>query len=136
MMAGLAFSRDHEAVHTNTRIKMLYDFFVPFFFINIGLQIDPGVVTESLWLAAPLLLAAIAGKLIGVGLPILFRSGYRDALLLGFSMIPRAEITMLIVFQAGMLNNSLISPELYSAMVIVVVLSSVASPVVLRKLIA
>ena len=115
---------------------MLHAFFVPFFFINIGLQVDPAALGDSLWLAAPLLLAAIAGKLIGVGLPVLFRSGYRDALLLGVSMVPRAEITMLIVFQASKLDASLISPQLYSALVIVVVLTSVGSPIVLRKLIA
>ncbi len=133
-MAGLAFSRDHQAVLSKTRIQMFYAFFVPFFFIHIGMEVSPDSVVGSLGLAIPLIFVAIAGKMIGVGLPVLIRSNRRDALLLGVSMIPRAEIAMLIIIQASILDKTLIPPQLYSAMVLVVVLTSIISPVVLKKL--
>jgi len=133
-MAGLAFSRDHQAVLSKTRIQMIYAFFVPFFFIHIGMEVSPDSVVGSLGLAIPLIFVAITGKMIGVGLPVLIRSNRRDALLLGVSMIPRAEISMLIIIQASILDKTLIPSELYSAMVLVVVLTSITSPIVLKKL--
>jgi len=134
LFAGLAFSRDHQAVHSNTRIQTLHEFFVPFFFIHIGMEVNPDSIYHSLELAIPLTLVAISGKVLGVGLPLLIRSNYRDALLLGISMVPRAEISMLIILQASLFGKNLIPPELYSAMVLVVILTSVVSPIVLRKL--
>lgn len=134
LMAGLAFSRDHQAVRSNTQFRTLYNFFVPFFFIHIGMEVSPDSIVESLGLAIPLIFVAIAGKMIGVGLPVLIRSNRKDALLLGVSMIPRAEIAMLIIIQASILDKTLIPSELYSAMVLVVVLTSIISPIVLKKL--
>lgn len=54
--------------------------------------------------------------------------------LLGVSMIPGAEIAMLIIIQASILDKTLSPPQLYSAMVLVVVLTSIISPIVLKKL--
>ena len=39
--AGLVFSRDPETVRLDTPFGTLYDLFTPFFFIGIGLNIDP-----------------------------------------------------------------------------------------------
>ena len=85
---------------------------MPFFFIHIGLEIDPGALAPSIGLTIPLILIGVAGKLIGVGLPIWIRSGPKDALLLGISMIPRAEIAMLIFIQASLLDSTLVPAEL------------------------
>lgn len=71
---------------------------------------------------------------IGVTLPALRNLPKRSALLLGVSMVPRAEIAMLIVFQASLLGKEIVSPELYAAMVLVTVLTSIMSPVYLRYL--
>ena len=49
-------------------------------------------------------------------------------------MVPRAEIAMLIDFQASLLGEEIVSPELYAAMVLVTVLTSIISPVYLRYL--
>jgi len=135
LFAGLAFSRDHLAVKSNTRIMTLYEFFVPFFFIHIGMEVDPNAIFQSLDLAILITLIAVIGKVAGVGLPALIHSNRQNALLLGISMVPRAEIAMLIVFQASLLDKNIISSELYAAMVLVAVLTSVTSPIILRKLI-
>jgi len=134
LFAGLAFSRDPQAVHTDTRFLMLYEFFTPFFFIHIGMQIDPTTITKSIGLAVVLVIIAITGKIVGVTLPALRNLPKRSAVLLGVSMVPRAEIALLIVFQASLLGEEIISPELYAAMVLVAVLTSIISPVYLRYL--
>ena len=41
---------------------------------------------------------------------------------------------MLIIFQASLLGDDIIMPELYTAMVLVIVLTSIISPVYLRYL--
>lgn len=134
LFAGLAFSRDPQAVHTDTRFLMMYEFFTPFFFIYIGMQIDPTTITKSIGLSVVLVIIAIIGKIIGVTLPALRNLPKRSALLLGVSMVPRAEIALLIVFQASLLGEEIVSPELYAAMVLVTVLTSIISPVYLRYL--
>lgn len=47
-------------------------------------------------------------------------------------MVPRAEIAMLIIFQASLLGEEIISPELYTAMVLMAILTSIASLIFLR----
>lgn len=71
LFAGLAFSRDPQAVHTDNRFMMLYEFFTPFFFIYIGMQVDPTTLTKSISLAAVLVIIASIGKIAGVSLPAL-----------------------------------------------------------------
>lgn len=135
LFAGLAFSRDHKAVRSNTQILPLYEFFVPFFFIHIGMAVEPDALYQSLKLALLLTVIAIIGKVVGVALPALIHSNRKDAFLLGISMVPRAEIAMLIVFQASLLGTNIVPPKLYAATVLVAVLTSVISPIILRKLI-
>jgi Kef-type K+ transport system membrane component KefB len=73
--AGLVFSRDPKAVKLDASFGALYDLFTPFFFIGIGIKIEPSSLSSAVGLGAVLMLAAIIGKLIGNGLPSLFIMG-------------------------------------------------------------
>lgn len=64
LFAGLAFSRDPEAVRTDGRFAYFYEFLSPFFFIFVGMQVDPAAISTSLGLAAVLFLPAALGKLL------------------------------------------------------------------------
>jgi Kef-type K+ transport system membrane component KefB len=129
---GLAFSRDPQAVKLDAYFDPLYDFFTPFFFVAIGLRIDPAALGMALPLGLVLLVVAALGKVLGAGggsLIVLRPSG---AALLGVSMIPRAEIAM-VVMQYGMLLGSwAVSDEIFSAMVVVSLLSCTLAPIVIR----
>ncbi|MGB5984107.1 MAG: cation:proton antiporter, partial [Desulfobacterales bacterium] len=46
--AGLIFSRDPETVKMESSFMPIYDFFSPFFFITIGLQLDPAALMAAL----------------------------------------------------------------------------------------
>lgn len=90
LFAGLAFSRNPQAINTDTPFKVMYDFFTPFFFIHIGMQIDPTTITKSFGLAVVLVIIAITRKIAGVSLPALRKLPKSSAILLGVSMLPRS----------------------------------------------
>ncbi|MFP4655912.1 MAG: cation:proton antiporter [Methanohalobium sp.] len=95
--AGLIFSRDPDSVKFDGSFEPLYDLFMPFFFVGIGLQINPEVITGSLIPVIILLLVAFAGKFVGHGAIAYFVTGSSSALVLGTSMIPRAEIALIVM---------------------------------------
>ena len=132
LFAGLAFSRDQQAVHTDAKFAYFYEFLTPFFFIYIGMQVDPAAIAPSLGLAAVLFLPAVLGKLLGVAGPALRIVKSHDAVLLGLSMIPRAEIAMIIVYQCRQLGGDVIPEEIFAAMVLVAVATSITAPLILR----
>ena len=100
-LAGLAFSRDNRVARERPVIQGLYDFFTPFFFVGLGLMVELDAFSGVLLPAALLLVAAVGGKLLGVGLPAWRRLGGAGALLLAVSMVPRSEIAM-VVMQRGL----------------------------------
>ena len=130
--AGLLFSRDPEAVKEEAHLSILYELFTPFFFINVGLSVDPNTLTAAIWLGLILLVAAIVGKVAGNSLPALVSNRWTDALLLGVSMIPRAEIAMVIMHQGLLLGDWAVPTSVYSGMVFVSLITLVISPIVIR----
>ncbi|MEO1672793.1 MAG: cation:proton antiporter [Cyanobacteria bacterium J06631_2] len=132
--AGLAFCRDPDAINFDASFGTLYDFFVPFFFINIGLQLEVRSVNTSLKLVLVLLLVAIVGKVIGTGLPAILTTDRNTALLLSISMIPRAEIAMIIMERGRQLGDWAVSPQIFTSMVIVSAITCAGSPLLLRPL--
>lgn len=136
LFAGLAFSRDPQIVRTDGRFGYFYEFLTPFFFIYIGMQVDPDVIFTSLDTGLILALAAASAKFVGVAGPALLALGKHPALLLGVSMIPRAEIALVIVHQCHQLNQEYVSAEVFAAMVVVALATSLLAPLPLRRLLA
>jgi Kef-type K+ transport system membrane component KefB len=134
MFAGLAFSRDPEAVKTEKSFQDLYAFVTPFFFISIGFNIDPDALTQALQIGAVLTVAALLGKLIGDGLPSWLLIGGSGAALIGASMIPRAEIAMVIMHQGQQLGPEVVPPPVYAGMVMVSGVTCLLAPLLLNPL--
>ncbi len=130
--AGLLFSRDPEAVKIDASFGALYELFTPFFFIGIGLKIDPSAFNAGLKLGSILLMAAILGKLFGAGIPALFSTGFTGATLIGISMIPRAEICMIVMQRGLQLGDWAVPPNIFSAMVFVCIATSMIVPIYLH----
>lgn len=128
MFAGLVFSRDPEMVKIDASFQNLYELFAPFFFIGIGMSIEPCCFWSSVGLGGILLVAAVLGKFIGAGGPALFLTGWSGACLIGISMIPRAEIAMIIMQQGKNLGDWAVSDELFAGIVLVAVVTSVVTP--------
>jgi Kef-type K+ transport system membrane component KefB len=134
LFAGLVFSGDPEAVKTEDSFMDIYAFVTPFFFINIGLNIAPDQVVAGASLGVVLLLAAVLGKFIGAGTPTLITSGLTGATLIGVSMIPRAEIAMIVVHQAQQLGDWAMPKQVYTAMVFVTMMTCIGAPWILYRL--
>ena len=132
--AGLIFSRDPETVKLDTPFGTLYGFFTPFFFIGIGLNIDPGTLTMGLGIGGALLVVAIIGKLVGTGGPATLTTRWPGSLLLSISMVPRAEIALVIMQRGLNLGEWAVPGDVFSGMVVVVAVTAVISPMILRVL--
>ena len=132
--AGLVFSRDPEAVKLDTSFCSIYEIFSPFFFIGIGLSINLSSLAPALKWGGLLFLLAVLGKLLGNGILSLAVTGTVSALLISVSMIPRAEITMIIMKRGNELGEWAVPDKVFSAMVLVSLATCLISPLVLRKL--
>ncbi len=134
LFAGLAFSRDPEAVRTDGSFTYFYEFLTPFFFIHIGMQVDMSALVEVLPLGLVLIAAAILAKFVFTAAPALLSMSKRDAAALGASMIPRAEIALVVVYECRAIEPSSVSAEVFAAMVLVAVTTCIASPVWVRRI--
>ncbi|MGE0410143.1 MAG: cation:proton antiporter [Amphiplicatus sp.] len=134
MFAGLTFSRDPAERTIDQSFAPIYDMFAPFFFVGIGMSVDISTLAGAAGMALVLFAAAILGKLVGVGAPALRFVPARGALLLGASMIPRAEVALLVMGYGLGLGPSVISQELYNAVVLTSLASCIASPIIVRRL--
>lgn len=134
LFAGLVFSRDPRAVRMETAFMPIYEFFAPFFFIGVGMSVDPGALIAAPTVALVLLLVAVAGKVVGAGLPALPVMGWTAAAAVGVSMVPRAEIAMVIMQEGRRLGPWAVPDTLYASMVFVSAATCLVSPFVVRWL--
>jgi len=134
LFAGMAFSRDPEAVKVDAGFRGLFHLLAPFFFIGIGLALEPSAVTSAVGTGAALVLVAVLGKVVGAGLPALLTTGAAGATLIGISMVPRAEISMIIMERGQQLGDWAVPPELYAAFVLVSAVTCLIAPIVIEVL--
>jgi Kef-type K+ transport system membrane component KefB len=129
-LAGMALSETVE-----DRARQLTDgvaeLLVPFFLVNIGLQLDLSAFTGSrtLALSGVILVAAVASKFIGCGLGAL-RMGRGDAARVGVGMVPRGEVGMVV---AGLgLKMGVMSQNVYGVIVFMSVGTTLIAPPLLK----
>lgn len=144
--AGLALSRRfflpfglalHSTPHFNDQVekqmKPIINLFTPIFFVVVGLslnlqQVDWGSVFVYAF-AGCLLLVAIVGKLAGA---LLLREPMPLRWAVGIAMVPRGEVG-LIFAELGRANGILVN-DVYAATIIVIALTTLLPPFVLKAL--
>ncbi|MCA1953845.1 MAG: cation:proton antiporter [Anaerolinea sp.] len=132
-VAGLMFARTPEKHEIEAGLRSLaYSFFVPVFFVSIGLAVDLGELQWSaLWTTLAIVLIAMLGKILGAGLGARWgRFSWRESLQLGIGMVSRGEVG-LIVAKVG-LDQGLLSADLFSAIVGMVLVTTLVTPPLLR----
>lgn len=134
--AGLVFSKVSDRLKIQTAYLPLYDFFTPFFFIGIGFDVVPGAAGSAAGLGLVLLISASLAKILAVGLPVLVMKNLKSAFLLGVSMIPRAEIAMVIMQRGLKLGHWAVPAKIYGGMVMTAGLTCLLSPIAVRALLA
>ncbi len=114
---------------------ILFGFIIPFFFINVALNFDFRSLVDDPVLILGVVLVAITGKIGGALLAKpLTRLKWKQAYLLGWEMNSRGIIELIIANIA--LNAGLISTRLYSAIVLVAILTTLISPFFIKNTIS
>lgn len=134
-LAGLWLGRTDLKERISTGISTIaYGIFVPIFFINIGLSANARELdASSLVLLLVFTLVAVIGKVLGSGWGASLGGFTRlEALQLGVGMMSRGEVG-LIVAAVGV-KEGYISESAFSAIVGVVILTTILTPVFLRHL--
>jgi Na+:H+ antiporter len=110
---------------------LTYSLFVPIFFISIGLQADGRALGGQMTFTVALITVAIVAKVAGCGLfARLWGFGPREAIRVGVGMISRGEVGLIVAGYG--LAEGLIGRNLFSASVLVVLATTMATPPLLR----
>lgn len=133
-LAGLMFARCPEKESLEPRIASLaYGFFVPIFFVDIGLGIDLSSLFDGAYLALAVIVVAVLGKFLGAGLGARWAGfTWRESAQVGAGMISRGEVG-LIVAKIG-IGAGLVTSAEFSAIVGMVIASTLITPPMLRWL--
>ncbi len=111
-----------------------YMLFGPVFFASIGLKTDiSGFSKELIVFCIGFVVVALITKIVGCG--IMSRLlGFKgtSAVIIGVGMMTRGEVA-LIVAQKG-LSAKLISPEYFTAVILLIIISSIVTPILLKVL--
>ncbi|USS40793.1 cation:proton antiporter [Thermococcus aggregans] len=106
---------------------VLTEFFMPLFFIYVGLMFNPPISELNIALIALLYLAAVLGKLLGCGMGMkVFGFDWQSAILVGIGMGGRGSLELAIL-KFG-IEEGLIDQGLFATVVIVSMLTAVTTP--------
>jgi Kef-type K+ transport system membrane component KefB len=131
-LAGMILSGLNLEYNLSIKTESLYNFLVPFFFVILGSWIDLSIFSQPtlLWAALVITIFAIIGKLLGCGLGAL-NLGKKEALMVGFGMVPRGEVGMIIA-SIG-LSMQAITSDLYTVIIFMVMVTTLITPPILRR---
>jgi len=133
-LAGMILAELNPEFNLSVKTESLYNFLVPFFFVMLGTWVDLSIFNQPalLWAALIITLFAILGKLLGCGLGALHLGG-KDALVVGFGMVPRGEVGMIIA-SIG-LSMKAITSDLYTVIIFMVMATTLFTPPILRRIV-
>lgn len=133
-IAGLIFSqiptfKTDDIVHKTEGISK--GFFIPIFFIYVGSLFDFQVLTKASWFTVQLIILAVGSKFIAgyLGSRIM-KLGKKDSWIVGLGIVPRNEV-LLVVATIG-IGLGIISPEIFSALILTAIATTILTPILLR----
>ena len=136
-MAGIILCSIQDSQYIDEKIDInSYMLFGPVFFASIGLKtsidnIDLSIIIFSIGFV----LVALVTKIIGCGLMAkICRFNFKDSLKIGVGMMTRGEVA-LIVSQKG-LSVGLLTPVYFTAVILLIICSSISTPIILKLLYA
>ena len=114
-------------------VKPISDIMITIFFVGIGAQVQLETLLDPQILLIIVTLTVVAVVSKGAAGFLVSGKGY-DRLGIGFGMIPRGEVGL--VFAAFAFTHEVFSGETYSALVMVVLLSTLLGPILLKPRLA
>ena len=134
-IAGIVLCTMDDALYVERRVDISnYVIFAPIFFASIGLKTNiSGLTPEILLFCICFVVVALVTKIIGCGLAAkACRFNWPDSFKVGVGMMTRGEVA-LIVAQKG-LEIGVVDSVYFTAVILLIVVSSVATPLVLKAL--
>ncbi len=146
-MVGLFFGRktidasSYRSVRSNL-LAITYGFLAPVFFASIGLHLDFSVFLVVPGFVLCLVLAAFVGKFFGAGIAAKYAGlSWRESSAVGAGMSARGAVERVIAdiaLKAGLFDSvGQVSPvveHMFSAVVIMAVLTTLVTPILLKRL--
>lgn len=130
-VAGLIVAETEAREELEHEIRPLASIFTPFFFAFTGAQLDlsalldPGVVVLALVLAVLGVITKALGGILGAR-----RLGRWGSIAVGIGMVPRGEVGIVVVTLG--LTTGVLTEDLFSAVLVAVVLTTVVAPFLLN----
>lgn len=124
---------DHKHIAFDGTAAVGYGIFIPIFFVNIGLQANLNDIASAPLLIAVVTAVAVLTKLVGGALGA--RIGampWRGALMTGAGMVSRGEVAL--VLAGAALAAGAIDAMLFSALIVMTLLTTLMTPPLLRFL--
>jgi len=131
-LVSLFSSRENTELHSKLE-AIGYGFFIPIFFIMVGVRFDLGALLRSrqAMLLAPLLLVAAFGVKLLPGLLFRQMSGWRQTLAAG--MLLSARMSLIIAAAEIGLRLGLLDDTLNAAIILVAIITCTAAPVLFNR---
>lgn len=132
-IAGLIISNTEKTKYINSRFDTLsYMLLSPIFFASIGIKVElSGMSNKIIAFTLILFIVALISKIIGCMLGAkLFRYSNKESFQVGVGMVSRGEVALIVTSKgigAGIISEMILGP-----IVIVVVLTTVITPVLLK----
>jgi Kef-type K+ transport system membrane component KefB len=131
-LAGMALSEatEHDR-KTHSLTSGITEFLVPFFLVNIGMQLDVSLFKDMsvVVLAIVITVVAVVTKYIG-GTIAAYGLGWRRASQVGVGMIPRGEVGI-IVAQIGV-GMGLIEPRFFASVLFMAIATTLIAPPLIK----
>ena len=132
-VVGLSLSKTDISYVIQEKLHTMHDFFVPVFFVIMGMLVDPRVFFEKKILYFGLIysLSAIVSKYLGASLPsFLFKFNRFGANRIGLGMVPRGEVALII---AGIgISSGILSQQIFGASIMMTLLTTLIAPPLLN----
>ena len=125
--------KDAEYINTKAHIST-YMIFAPIFFVGIGLKTTFSAMNgKFLLFSLCFVIVALLTKIIGCGfMAKLCRFNWSDSLKIGVGMMTRGEVALIVAQKC--LSVGMISSEYFTAVILLIISSSVMTPIVLKFL--
>lgn len=134
-VAGIIFCSIDDSTYIERKVDInSYMLFGPVFFASIGLKTSVDNITGSILLfSLGFVIVGLLSKIIGCGLMArLCKFSNNDSLKIGVGMMTRGEVA-LIVSQKG-LSVGLLEPVYFTSVILLIIVSSIATPIILKFL--
>ena len=136
-VAGIVLCNIRDAEYIDRKVTVnSYMMFAPVFFVAIGLKTDFSAIdTSKIVFAIGFVIVAMVTKIIGCGLVAkACKFKWMDCLKIGVGMMTRGEVALIITNKG--LNMGIIDSSYFTAVILLIIISSISVPILLKLLYA